>query len=97
MLRIALVPQFCSWSACRMNRHVERVLEHTIRFVLQLGHLEHHVEEVAGVAQIVVGIVVRHPDAVPIRERGKRRHLGYQPVDLMAGATAGLKMSLASL
>ncbi len=66
------------------EQHVERVLQNAIRFVLHLGHLEHHVQEVAGIAQIIVGIVVGHSHAVTIGKRGQGRHLGYQPVYLMA-------------
>jgi hypothetical protein len=28
MVRIVVVLQFCSWSACRMKRHIERSREH---------------------------------------------------------------------
>ena len=66
------------------EQNVERVFENSIGFVLHLGHLEHHVEKVAGITQIVVGIIVRHPDAVPISEPRERRHLGDKPVDLVS-------------
>jgi predicted ATP-dependent protease len=36
------------------EEHVERALEHRVRLVAQLGHLEQHVQEVAGEAQLVV-------------------------------------------
>ena len=48
------------------EQHVERALEHRVRPVLQLGHLEQHVQEVAGEAQVVVRIDVRPADAVTI-------------------------------
>ena len=59
--------------------HVERLLEPRVRLVLDLRHLEHHREEVAGVGQVVVRIDVRQPEVVAVGERGQRRHLGDQP------------------
>jgi len=61
---------------------VERSLDARVRLVLQLGDLEQHAEEVAGVGEIVVGIHVRHPAVVPVGERGERRHLRDQADDL---------------
>ena len=58
--------------------HVERLLEPRVRLVLDLGHLEHHREEVAGVGQVVVRIDVGQPEVVAVGERGQRRHLGDQ-------------------
>ena len=37
-------------------KHCQRSFEHRVRLILQLGRLEHHVEEVAFVTQVVVGI-----------------------------------------
>ena len=54
-----------------------------IRLVLELGHLVHHREEVAGVAQVVVRIDVRLPHVVAVGERRQRRHLGHEPHDLL--------------
>ena len=51
--------------------------------VLQLGHLEQHVQEVAGEAQVVVGIDVGAADAVAVGVGGDGRHLRDQPVDLL--------------
>ena len=65
------------------EQHVERPLERRVRLVLQLGHLEQHVQEVAGEAQVVVGIDVRAADAVAVGIGGNRRHLRDQPVDLL--------------
>ena len=62
---------------------VERPLEPGIRLVLELGHLVHHRQEVAGVAQVVVRIDVRLAHGVAVRERGERRHLGDEPDDLL--------------
>ena len=60
-------------------QHVERALEPRVGLVLQLGHLEHHREEVAGVAEVVVRIDVRQPQVVAVGERRQRRHLRDQP------------------
>ena len=57
---------------------VQGLLQPGIRLVLELGHLVEHVEEVAGVAQVVVRIDVRLPHRVPERERRERRHLRDQ-------------------
>ena len=65
------------------EQHVQGVLEHRVRVVLELGHLPHHVEEVARVGQVVVGIVVRKALRVPVREGRERRHLGDEPHDLL--------------
>jgi hypothetical protein len=69
-----LVEQFCSWSACR----IQSTLEARVRLVPDLGHLVHHREEVAGVAQVVVRIDVRETELVPVGEGGERRHLRDQ-------------------
>ena len=65
------------------EQDVERARQHRVRLVLQLGHLEQHVQEIAGEAQIVVGIDVRPADAVAKRPRGDARHLGDRPVHLL--------------
>ena len=61
------------------EEHVERALENGVRLVLQLGHLEQHVQEVAGEAQVVVGIHVVAPDAVAIRVASDARDLRNEP------------------
>ena len=62
---------------------VERALERGVWLVLHLGHLEQHVQEVAGKAEVIVGIDVRPADAVAIRVGGNGRSLGDQAVDLL--------------
>ena len=64
------------------EQHVERARQHRVRLVLQLGHLEQHVQEVAGEAEVVVRIHVRPADAVAVRVGGDARHFGDQPVRL---------------
>src|SRR6185369_8589117 len=44
--------------------------------------LEHHVEEIAFVTQIVIGIRVLHADAMSKSESRNRRHLRDQTIDL---------------
>ena len=73
------------------EEHVQRALEHRIRLVLQLRRLEHHVQEIAFIAQVVVRIGILHPDPVPICEGRNRRHLGDQPVDLFLPAVGRQK------
>ena len=58
---------------------VQRPLQPGVRLVLELGHLVEHVQEVAGVAQVVVRIDVRLAHRVAERERRERRHLRDQP------------------
>ena len=65
------------------EQDVERALEHRARLVLELRHLEQHVQEVARKAQVVVGVDVRPADAVTIRVGGNRRHLGDEPPHLL--------------
>ena len=69
------------------EQHVERALELLVRRVLHLGHLEQHVQEVAGEAQVVVGIDVRAAGAVAIGKGGDGRRLRDQPVNLLAAAS----------
>src|SRR5262249_14145859 len=63
-------------------KHRQRLFEHRIRFVLQLRRLEHHVEEVALVTQIVIRIRILHPDAMSKSERSNRRHFRDETIDL---------------
>ncbi len=64
------------------EQHVERALQARIGLVLELGHLVHHPEEVAGVVEVVVGVDVGLAHVVAEGERGERRHLREQPDDL---------------
>ncbi len=66
------------------EQHVERALEHRIGLVLKLGHLEEHREEVAGVAQVVVGVHVGQATRMPVRPRRDGRHFADQPAGLEA-------------
>jgi hypothetical protein len=65
------------------EQHVDGVLEDGVRDVLGLGHLPHHVEEVAGVGQLVVRVRVRQAPRVPVDEGRERGHLGDEPDDLL--------------
>ena len=64
----------------------ERAFEYRIRFIFQLGRLEHHVQKVALVREIIVGIGIRQTDAVAIGERGNGRHFGDQTINLFLSA-----------
>jgi hypothetical protein len=66
------------------EEHVERLLDGGVRPVLRLRHLEHHVQEVAGVAQVVVGIDDRQTPAVAVRVGRERRDLRQDPDHLQA-------------
>ncbi len=66
------------------EQDVERALERRVRLVLHLGHLEQHVQEVAGEAEVVVGVDVGPPHAVAVGEGGDGRDLGDQPDHLLA-------------
>ena len=65
------------------KQDVQRVLQRRVRAVLQLGRLEQHVQEIAGIAQLVVRIGERHAQAVPVGKRRERRHLPDQAVGLL--------------
>ena len=62
------------------EEHLERPLEHRVHLILQLRHPEQHVQEVAGEAQIVVGVDVGAADAVAVGVGADARHLRDQPV-----------------
>ena len=64
------------------EQDVQSLLQPRIGLVLQLGHLVHHRQEVAGVAKVVVGIDVGLPHVVAEGKGGQRRHLRKQPDDL---------------
>ncbi len=61
------------------EEHVERLRQARIGLVLELGHLEHHREEVLGVGEVVVRVDVGQAPVVAVGERGERRHLGDHP------------------
>src|SRR5439155_488857 len=59
-------------------------VEERVGPVLELGHLEHHGEEVPGVGELVVRVDVRLTDRVTVGEGGDGRHLGEQAMRLHA-------------
>ena len=65
------------------EQHVERLGDDRILVRILLVRAEHHVQEVRGEAEVVVGIHERHADGEPVATRGQRRHLGDQPGDLL--------------
>ena len=69
------------------EQDVQRALQHRIGPVLQLRRLEQHVQEIPGIAQVVVRIGVRHAQAVAIGEGRQRRHLADQPPGLLLART----------
>ena len=87
--------QFCSWSACRMNRTSSAWARPGVGLVLLLAHLEQHREEVLGVGEVVVGVDVRLALRVAERPGAEGRHLGDHAhhlvvADLGIGDRAGL-------
>ena len=58
------------------EKDVERAFQRRVRRVLGFRHLEHHVQEIAGIAQVVVGIDITQATIVPKSVRGDRRHFG---------------------
>ena len=65
------------------EQHFDRPLEHRVDLILQLRHPEQHVQEIAGEAEIVVGIDVGAADAVAVRVGADARDLGDQTMDLL--------------
>ena len=68
------------------QQYIEGVLQERIRFVLELGGLPHHVQEVAGVRQVIVRVGIGHADRMAIGKGRDRRHLRDQPEDLQVAA-----------
>ena len=66
------------------EQDVECALEHRVARVLRLGALEQHVEEVAGVRQLVVGQHVRQSQVMPVSVGRDGRHLADEPQNLEA-------------
>src|SRR6185369_4858904 len=61
----------------------QRTFKHRIWFVLQLRRLEHHVEEISFVTQIVIRIRILHTNTVAKRESSNGGYLGNQTIDLL--------------
>ena len=66
------------------EQHIQCTFQHGIRLILQLAGLEHHVEEVAGKTQIVIGIGIGQTNAMTIGEGGYRSDFGQQAINLFA-------------
>src|SRR5664280_1856102 len=64
------------------EQDVEPAFERRLGLELELGHLEHHAEEVPGVRQVVVRVDVGKTHRVPEGEGGQGRALGRHPDDL---------------
>jgi len=65
------------------KKNVEGFLQNWVRLILELGHFEKHIEEIAGVTQIVVGVRVGQAQAVTVGEGRERRHLADQSIGLL--------------
>ena len=64
------------------EKDVQRAFQCTIRRVFGFCHLEHHVQEIAGVAQVIVGIDITQAAIVPKSVRRDGRHFGDEAFDL---------------
>src|SRR6185503_15161917 len=70
--------------------HAQGAFKNRIWLILQLRCLEHHVEKIALVSQIVVGIRILHPDTMAKSKRCNRWYLCNQTMDLFS-PTLGVK------
>ena len=64
------------------EKDVQRAFQCWVRRVFGLCHLEHHVQEIAGIGQVIIGIDVTQATIVPESVRGDRRHFGDETFDL---------------
>src|SRR5207244_10920901 len=58
-------------------------LQRGIRPVLGFGSAEQHIQEISRVAEIVVGVDIRHAQRVTVGKSSNRRHLANQAVGLL--------------
>ena len=82
MTRMVVELQFCSWSACRMNRISSARAITGLATYLGSVMRQSMFMKFSRVAEIVVGIDVRMAAAMAIGISRKRRHLGDQANDL---------------
>ena len=68
------------------EQYVERPLQYGVGLVFQLGGLPHHVQEIAGIREIVVRVGIGHADCVAGGKRRQGRHLRDQAQDLQPPA-----------
>jgi hypothetical protein len=64
------------------EQHVERPRQHAVWRALGLGAAPQHIQETLGVAEIVIRVDIGQTQAVPVSERGERRHFANKPEDL---------------
>src|SRR5215510_9503096 len=64
------------------EEHRERALKRRIWLILELRRLEHHVQEVAFIGEIVIGISVLHANSVTVSKCSNGRDFCYQSKDL---------------
>ena len=79
--RIAVVPQFCSWSAWRMNS--TSIARSSAGWTSYSPTFHIIVRKLAGYDKCVVGEEERQADREAVAHRGQRRRLGDQPQDLL--------------
>ena len=65
------------------EKNIQGALQRGIRPVLGFGSPEQHVQEISRVAEIVVGVDIRHAQRVTVGKSSNRRHLANQAVGLL--------------
>ena len=65
---------------------VQGAFENIVRLILLLRRLEHHVQEVAAIREIVVRVRIGQPYTVAIGESGDGRNFGDETVNLFLAA-----------
>src|SRR5207237_4832597 len=61
------------------KENVEGAFQRWIRPILRLGSAKEHVQEIAGIAQLIVRLDERHAQSVPIGERRNRQTSSAPP------------------
>jgi len=77
------------------EENVERSFERGIRAISRFGGAEKHVQKIAWVAELVIGIDEGHAERVTISEGGDRGHFGRSS-EAFVLRDSGFRMSLAS-
>src|ERR1039458_453411 len=66
------------------KQNIKCAFKRGVRVELRLGGAEQHVQKIAGIAQIIVGIYKRHSENVSVGKSGEGGHLADQTVSLFA-------------
>src|SRR5262245_14688833 len=66
------------------KKHVERALQRGIRAVARFGGGEQHVEEMAGIVELGVGVYKRHAERVAVGESREGGYFSDEAIGLVA-------------